>query len=210
MSKVFFFTLLLTLCVAKLGFDASSGPFSVTTMQCMKNTGYSFAIFRGYQQIGRVDPNVVNNIKAALAGGISDVGAYVYPCVKCGNPSNQIIQMANALKELNYNTIWIDVERQGWDLNDKAGNRKFLTEMFNEAPRHGKAVGVYTSSAEWSQIVGNDWTVGAKFPLWWPRWDNKDTLDNFVPFAGWNSCMMKQYFANTNVCGIMIDGNFKK
>jgi len=203
------FILVLTV-TAKFGFDASAGPFTADSMKCMKENNYVYAIFRAHQQIGRVDPNAVANVKAALAGGIDDVDVYIYPCVKCNDPKEQVIRTVNALKGLNYRRIWLDIERQGWNLDTKEANRRFVSDMFEEAPKHGKVVGVYTSSAEWSQIVGNDWTAGAKFPLWWPRWDAKPTLDNFQPFAGWNACVMKQYDHNKNLCGVNFDPNYKQ
>lgn len=209
MLRTLLIGLLVVLALGRTGFDASAGPFGVNNMKCLHRNGYSFAIFRAYQQIGRVDPNVVANMRAAFAGGIKDVGAYIYPCVRCGNPAQQVIRTASALRGLPYNTIWLDVERQGWNLRNRAGNRQFLAAMFNEAPKHGKAVGIYTSSAEWSQIVGNDWTAGARFQLWWPRWDGRPNLNNFGPFAGWRRCVIKQYLANKVVCGVGIDVNFK-
>eukprot|EP00826_Nyctotherus_ovalis_P049775 TRINITY_DN6038_c0_g1_i1.p1 TRINITY_DN6038_c0_g1~~TRINITY_DN6038_c0_g1_i1.p1 ORF type:complete len:212 (+),score=53.18 TRINITY_DN6038_c0_g1_i1:339-974(+) len=201
------FLVLATGISAKYGFDASAGPFSVESMKCMKDNNYVFVIFRAHQQLGRVDPNAIANVKAALAGGL-DVDVYIYPCPRCRDPKQQVIRTVQALKGLNYKTIWLDVERQGWNLRIKEENRKFLKEMFMEATKHGKKVGIYTSSAEWSQIVGNDWTEGAKFPLWWARWDAKPTLKNFQPFAGWRRCIMKQYDHNKNLCGVNFDQNY--
>eukprot|EP00826_Nyctotherus_ovalis_P050620 TRINITY_DN622_c0_g1_i10.p1 TRINITY_DN622_c0_g1~~TRINITY_DN622_c0_g1_i10.p1 ORF type:complete len:211 (+),score=31.49 TRINITY_DN622_c0_g1_i10:239-871(+) len=209
MLKLLFLTLTLSLVFARLGFDASAGPFNANHMSCMRRSGFTFAIFRGYCSYGAVDRNIRANIAAAHAGGIGDVGVYIFPCPRCGNPRNQVIATVNALRGLAYNTIWIDVERYAWNLNNKGYNRNFLAQMFDEATKHGKSTGIYTSSAEWSQIVGNDWTAGARFWLWWARWDGIGTLNNFQPFAGWRSCFIKQYLANRMICGVGYDANAK-
>lgn len=207
--KIVFIALTIAFVSAKFGFDASAGPFNVASMTCMKNNGFTFAIFRGYRSYGVVDPNVRTNVINANAGGIRDVDIYIYPCSKCGNPRSQVIATVKALAGAAYNRIWIDVERYGWDLNKKSFNRQFLAEMFDEATKHGKKSGIYTSSAEWGPIVGNDWTVGSKYSLWWARWDNKATLSNFQPFAGWRSCFMKQFESDRTACGVSYDRNFK-
>ena len=206
--RFLFLSLSIAIVSGLLGIDASAGPFSPDSFACLKKQNLTYAIFRAYRSTGIVDPAVVANIKNAHAGGINDVDVYIFPCFKCGKPKMQIINTVNALKGQNYNRIWIDVERREW--GSKADNRKFLTEIFEEAPKHGKPVGIYTSESEWSVIVGNDWTAGSKFPLWWPRWNNNPTLDDFKPFAGWTKIVMKQYIDNKTTCKINYDMNFKR
>ena len=207
MIKVFFVFFAAALVSASIGFDASSGPFKTNSMSCLKNNGYSFAIFRGYRSYGVVDPNAVKNINAAHAGGINDVGAYIFPCVKCGNPAKQIVDMVNGLKGASYSWIWIDIEQLNWSSN-KATNRKFVQGMMDEAPKHGKSVGIYTNSNGWNTIVGNDWTNGSKFPLWWAYWDRKAIM-NFKPFAGWKTAKIKQFDNDKTICDVGLDKNFK-
>jgi len=206
MVKFLVLVLTIALTGAKLGGDIADSEKTVDDFKCLKDH-ISFLIFRAYRSIGSVDPTAVPNIKNAKAAGYDDIGAYIFPCFKCGDPKGQVIATVTALKTVPYNELWIDVERHQW--GTKEANRAFLSAMFDEAPKHGKPVGIYTSSAEWSVVVGNDWTAGAKFKLWWARWDNKQTLDNFQPFAGWTSCYIKQYSDEVRKCNIEYDCNYK-
>ena len=197
----------IVLVSAKLGFDASAGPFTSENMACMKKSGLVYAIFRAYRSYGVVDPAAVANIKAAHDGGINDVDVYIFPCFKCNNPRKQIQDMVKALSGSKYNWIWIDIERFAW--GEKAANRKFITEMLDEAPKHGKPIGVYTNKNEWNGIVGIDFTLGSKFPLWWAYWNYKPTREDFQPFAGWKKCLIKQYDHNQHKCSVVYDLNYK-
>lgn len=208
MLKYLLIALVVIFTSAKEGGDIAISTRTVDNFKCLKQHGISFVIFRGFRSYGAVDPYVILNIKNAHAAGYSDIDVYVFPCLKCGDPRGQIRKMVNALKGLPYNSIWLDVERFQW--KNKEANRKFLAEMFDEAPKHGKPVGIYTNSVEWNAVVGNDWTQGARFRLWWAHWDKKATLDNFQPFAGWKQCFIKQYFSERTVCNIEYDCNFKK
>lgn len=51
---------------------------------------YEFAIVRVYRETGEIDANGAQTIKNAHAGGIQFVDGYVYPCVHCGNPAQQV------------------------------------------------------------------------------------------------------------------------
>lgn len=208
MYKLFCIALVFGIVAGKLGIDASAGPFSVDSMKCMKQKGFTFAIFRAYRQLGKVDPHVVANVKAANEGGMEDVSVYIYPCAKCNDPKEQVIRTVEALKNSKYSTLWLDIERQGWNLNDKAHNRQFVQAMFDEAVKHGKKVGVYSGIYSWRAIVGDDWHAGAKFPLWWPHWDKKPSFKNFKSYGGWKSAFMKQYDHDHTDCKVKYDLNY--
>jgi hypothetical protein len=53
--------------------------------------GYSFAVVRVYQEVGHVDPNGAQTIKNAHAAGIEYVDGYIFPCLRCGNPAEQVL-----------------------------------------------------------------------------------------------------------------------
>ena len=207
MIKVFFVFFAMTLVSASIGFDTSAGPFTANNISCLKTNGYTFAIFRGFRSYGVIDPNAVKNINAAHAGGIDDVGVYMTPCVECGNFREQVIDMVNGLKNANYNSIWLVIDPLMWGLN-KATNRIYVQELMNEASKHGKSVGFYANLNSWGAVVGNDWTNGSKYFLWWDRWD-KNPIMNFEPFAGWKTAKIKQYDGNRIVCGVKVNNNFK-
>lgn len=207
MFKFFVLALTIVFASAKLGGDIADSVKTVANFRCLKQH-LSFLIFRAYRSLGSVDPTAIPNIQHAYAAGFRDIDIYIFPCFKCGNPRGQVRTTVNALKGQPYHWIWLDVERHRW--GSKEANRRFLAEMFDEAPKHGKPVGIYTSSAEWSRVVGNDWSAGAKFKLWWPRWNKKQTLRDFQPFAGWRSCYIKQYFNERKACNIEFDCNYKQ
>ncbi len=46
-------------------------------------------------------------------------------------------------------------------------------------------------------------------PLWYPRYDGIDSMDFFVPFAGWESVLIKQTGGDTYLCGIsQVDSDY--
>ena len=56
---------------------------------CIDNN-YFFAVARVYEEVGRVDPNGAQTIKNAWAGGMAHVDGYIFPCLRCGNPGQQV------------------------------------------------------------------------------------------------------------------------
>ena len=73
---LFFLSLYSTNCV--LGVDVSQ-LFSTGTYQCIKNSGYDFAIIRGYCSYGGIDHNAVTSLNNARAAGlITDI--YMFHC----------------------------------------------------------------------------------------------------------------------------------
>jgi hypothetical protein len=148
-----------------------SQAFSTTTLKCIKDKGYKFAIPRGYRSSGTVDPNVVNNVNNAWAAGFSNVDVYHFPCPKCGTSgSDQVLALTNHLKKygVKVGMVWLDVEgTQYW--GTQADNRKFFESMVAGARAAGVKIGVYTSSSQWGPLVGLDYTYGSSFPLWYVR-----------------------------------------
>jgi hypothetical protein len=53
--------------------------------------GYQFAVARVYEEVGHVDPNGAQTIKNAHAAGIQYVDGYIFPCLRCGNPAQQVL-----------------------------------------------------------------------------------------------------------------------
>jgi hypothetical protein len=51
---------------------------------------YHFAVVRVYEEVGRIDPNGAQTIKNAWAGGMAHVDGYIFPCLRCGNPAQQV------------------------------------------------------------------------------------------------------------------------
>ncbi len=120
--------LLVAPSLCTLGVDVSQ-LFSTSTYQCMKNSGYNFAIIRGYCSYGGVDANIISNLNNARAAGlITDI--YMFPC-RGKSASAQVDQMVSAISSNLYGMVWIDVETNpsagcGWG-TDYNGNCAFLT-----------------------------------------------------------------------------------
>ena len=89
-----------------MGVDVSQ-LFSTSTYQCMKSSGYSFAIIRGYCSYGGVDSNAVQGLKNAKAAGmITDI--YMFPC-RGKTAQSQVDQMFASIDSSLYGMVWIDV-----------------------------------------------------------------------------------------------------
>ena len=205
MAKILIFVLCLALpSLATLGVDVSS---LTNTFSCLHGAGYQFAIVRGYQSSGNVDPNVVQNIKNARAGGMANVDVYLFPCVPCGNPAGQATALVNAIKGQNYGMVWLDVEIYAWSSN-QAANQNFITSIVNQLVNLGQHVGIYTSYNNWSNIVGISWAGVSSHPLWYAHYDNNPSFSDFTPYGGWKTPSIKQYNGDVTACGTGVDLNF--
>ena len=78
---------------AVTGIDVSS-PVSFSQFQCMKNSGYSLAIVRGYCPNGAIDPNAKATLENAKSAGINH-DAYHFPCVGEVSPQDQVNAIVN-------------------------------------------------------------------------------------------------------------------
>ena len=74
---------------ATLGVDLSQAT-SLSSLQCVHNYGYNFAIARVYCSTGKPDSNGPSNINNAWNAGFSHVDGYIFPCYSCGNPEKQV------------------------------------------------------------------------------------------------------------------------
>ena len=91
---------------ASIGVDVSQ-LFSVSTYQCMKSNGYTFAILRGYCSYGGHDVNAVQGLKNAKAAGlITDI--YMFPC-RGKSAVAQVDDMFATVDPSLWGMVWIDV-----------------------------------------------------------------------------------------------------
>ncbi|CAG9314774.1 unnamed protein product [Blepharisma stoltei] len=188
---------------ATLGTDVSTAV-SASQWSCLKSNSRVFTIIRGYQSFGQVDPNVVNNIKNARAGGQADVDVYIFPCVTCGNPAGQATALVDAIRGQNYGMVWIDIEVYQWS-SSLTSNQAFITTMANTLKNLGQHVGIYTSYYNWQSIVGLSWSGVSWAPLWYAHYDNNPSFSDFQAFGGWSSPAMKQYNGSSTICGVGVD-----
>jgi len=174
----------------------------------LKKAGHSFAITRGFQSTGHVDPTAKDNIDRAHAAGIDTVDVYLFPCVSCGDPAGQVKELVAGMAGANYGMIWIDIEIYRWS-TDLASNRDFITAMINEGKAEGKKIGIYTSYNNWENIVGISWNGAADLPLWYAHYDNSPSFGDFRAFGGWSKPTMKQYAGDATACGASVDLNYE-
>eukprot|EP00005_Dracoamoeba_jomungandri_P002001 CAMPEP_0174250800 /NCGR_PEP_ID=MMETSP0439-20130205/847_1 /TAXON_ID=0 /ORGANISM="Stereomyxa ramosa, Strain Chinc5" /LENGTH=212 /DNA_ID=CAMNT_0015330963 /DNA_START=76 /DNA_END=714 /DNA_ORIENTATION=+ len=189
---------------ATLGVDVSQ---LTTVFGCLKQSGYEFAIIRGFRSSGSVDPYVVKNIENARAAGIPYVDVYLFPCVSCGNPGTQSAELLSAISGQNYGMVWVDIEVYAWT-SSKTTNQRFITEMVGNLTSRGAKVGIYTSYYNWESIVGLDWTGVSRYPLWYAHYDNSPSFGDFKAFGGWSKPSIKQYAGDKTVCGAGVDLNY--
>lgn len=109
------------------------------------------------------------------------------------------------------NRMWIDIEDEVpskyYDA-DTSVNQEFLAAMVAKLNELKVPVGIYTTKTYWTNILNN--VEGySSYPLWYPRYDATDSMDFFTPFAGWESCAIKQTGGDVGYCGItQVDSDY--
>jgi len=190
------------------GIDASQGGCDSSCFSCIVNppNPQNFAIIRGYCSDGTVDPNVVSTVAAAWAGGMSHVDVYMFPCPTCGDPAGQVSAAVSNLASngVQYGMLWFDIEGPAYWM-DQGSNQAFFNGLVSQAQAMGVTIGVYTSESQWSPIMGDGFTAGSAFPIWYAHYDNDPSFDDWSPFAGWSSPAIKQYEGTDTSCGYGVD-----
>uniref|UniRef100_A0A6B2LIR1 Lysozyme n=1 Tax=Arcella intermedia TaxID=1963864 RepID=A0A6B2LIR1_9EUKA len=189
-------------CFAVTGVDVSQAV-SESAWKCLHGSK-SFAVVRGYQSVGRVDPNAEANVRNAKAAGIPYVDVYLFPCVHCGDPAGQVRALHASVS--GYGMMWLDIEILSW--GSEANNRVFISEMIKEGKALGIKLGIYTNENNWSNIVGVNWAGAADLPLWYAHYDGNPSFSDFKPFGGWTKPSIKQYHGSATECGVGVDLNW--
>lgn len=224
------FLAVLSITAATNGVDVSQRTYS-DNFSCMKSSGYSFAIVRVYQSSGKCDPNGPATINDAWSGGMSHVDGYIFPCYSCGNPAGQIDDTINYLASHNVKVLkqdelesfrngtspaplqatvgmlWIDIEGTQYWSSTTSNNVNFVTTMVNEGKSRGYSIGIYSSSSQWTPIMGSC-TSFSNLDLWYAHYDNSPSFSDFSPFGGWTKPAIKQYKGDTTLCSAGVDLNY--
>lgn len=172
---------------------------------CLRQEGFDFAIVRGLMSSGAVDLHAQTNIANAKAAGLEQVDVYLFPCVPCGNPEEQVEVLWKELSG-SFGRVWLDIEAFHWSSN-KASNQDFISALEQALLARGALIGVYTNFYNWESIVG-EWQGLAQYPLWYAHFDGKADFNDFQPFGGWESPTLKQYDGSTVLCGGSVDLNY--
>ena len=175
----------------------------------------SFAIVRAFRSLGIIDANAAATIKAARAAGLTNVDAYLFPCVGTGKgdcpspPAKQVELTMSNLKQhgADIGRLWLDIEPWNWDKTDLAGNRAFIEGLLDAGKKLGVPMGIYSSHYCFPEIVGSDWDLGSEgYPLWYAHYDGKPNFNDWnhteKAFGGWKSPRIKQYGGIHPRCGV--------
>lgn len=215
MNKI---AVVLLLCISlqiascTLGVDVSQ-LYSTATYQCMKSSGYDFAIIRGYCSYGGVDHNVVQGLQNAKAANlITDI--YMFPC-RGKSGTAQVDEMMNAISGSLYGMVWIDIETNpspgcSWEGHDANSNCAFTQEIINRIKAHGKVPAIYASAYMWQTIFGSRSACPqvASQQLWYAHYDGSASFADFSPFGGWTRPNIKQFSGTSSLCGAGVDKDF--
>jgi len=104
--------------------------------------------------------------------------------------------------------IWLDIEGTQYWSSSTSNNINFLQSMVDEGHARGVSMGVYSSSSQWSPIMGGT-TQFSNLPLWYAHWDYtfSPCTSDFKSFGGWSTPAMKQYAGDEGFCSANYDKN---
>ncbi|CAF1566998.1 unnamed protein product [Rotaria sp. Silwood1] len=193
--------------LARLGVDVSQSV-SQEQFACLKDSGYKFVIVRAYRSVGVVDTNSAQTIKNARAAGLNNVDAYLFPCIRCGDASQQVIETIDYLREegARIDRLWLDIEGK-WN-NDTDINIQFVDELIKQIIILDVKYGIYTSRYQWISIMNNTTKFSSNTPLWYAHYDDDQSFHDFRLFGGWKQPSIKQFIGDVKECGVVLDKNF--
>ena len=202
---------LLALCLvssahAFSGFDLSvfQGDVPQSAYNCLKSSGYDFAIIQAMTSAGTVNPYAANDLKRAAAAGIEYRDMYIFLNFR-KDPAAQTREAIQNLRDNGaaFGQVWFDIEAPNlW--GSCAENQKFFEAAVNEVHAMGEKPAIYSSASQWGPIMCG-YTGFSNLPLWYAHYDGRQTFDDFTPFGGWSRPNIKQYQGTTGVCGTSID-----
>ena len=197
---------LLSPSLSTLGFDTSSW-ISKANWKCLDESGMKFGIVRGYENIGRVDLNVKMNLENGNeALGTGNVDVYMDPCVECGHPREQVMELIDKLTGSTYKYIYIKVAHTGWTVS-RLYNQQFLTDLTAELLNLGAKIGFLTSKKNWEYQLGDTFKAPTGAYVWYIGNDKMDFTD-FLEFGGFTSPHMKMYLTAQVVCEAYINRDY--
>ena len=204
------FALLIPSTLGVTGVDVSTAV-SQTAWKCLQSPGgqgpIKFAVARVYSELGHVDTTGIESLKAARAAGIKYTDGYIFPCVKCGRPADQVTAAHEACGT-NCGMLWLDIEGSSW--GPAAQNQAFIAAMVDQCTALSVKCGVYANWNSWGQIVGKSWSYPKSkgLPVWYPHYDNSPSFADFQTFGGWSAPNIKQYLGDRTSCGVGVDYNW--
>ena len=109
--------------------------------------------------------------------------------------------------------LYLDIEDESPSLyfDPKAEvNQQLVADFVTAAREQQVSLGFYTTATYWNNIMDNIALYSEPdYPLWYPRWDNTNSMEFFEPFAGWGDVLIKQTGGDVAMCGIsQVDTDF--
>eukprot|EP01112_Ceratiomyxa_fruticulosa_P001740 TRINITY_DN11904_c0_g1_i1.p1 TRINITY_DN11904_c0_g1~~TRINITY_DN11904_c0_g1_i1.p1 ORF type:complete len:350 (-),score=81.66 TRINITY_DN11904_c0_g1_i1:213-1262(-) len=187
-------------------------PTSLTSFQCLKKAGASFAVVRCYTG-GAPDAACPKTVMSAWAANLTSVQLYLTPCTtsSCPSASAQVTGLSTFIEANNikHDMLWLDISAPTTWPTTPSSNQIVFQQLVSTAVQLNFAVGVYTTQNDWFTIMGSTFTSGSSLPLTYAYLDGEENFDDFVPFAGWTQPHGKQYKANVNMCSTTVDFDYR-
>jgi len=197
-----------------------AGTVSASVFNCLKSSGYDYAIVRAWHSNGVADTSACTSIQRAHAAGMASVDVYMFPCPLCSasagtQMANMVTALANAgctnvagaQGSTNYGLVWFDIEQPSY-WSSQSFNQAFFNGLVTACASTSQTCGVYTGLSQWVPIMGSNFNAGSSMPLWYAHYDAKPAFSDFASFAGWTTPFMKQFQGDQTVCGFGIDENW--
>jgi len=191
-----------------------SVALTASVASCMRSSGTSFIVPRGFRSSGSVDTHVCNSIKIASSAGIPVRDTYLFPCPRCKKSADTQMKELAAYLRANCNgqwsgRVWLDIEGTQYWLGSSAANQAWYKQLKNACATYSVSCGVYSSKVQWQAIFGSStFSYGSELPLWYAHYDNNPSFSDFSPFGGWTTPRIKQFHGDTTLCGVGVDSNF--
>ncbi len=200
--KLFFVAFLAVVAMCKLG-TLVHDKMTVDSYKCLLNSKHEFTAIRALTSDGKVDDNLIVNLKNAKDAGLKDIDVYISPCLPC-EPEDQIAAVVNALKGQQYGKIYINIDVPGWR-EFKNFNQMFLEDVINGLTKAGIKFGVLSTKAQWEEYFGPDYSHASRFPLMYESLNKDPSFKDFKPFGGWRKPAAKFFQADASICSLKLD-----
>ena len=185
------------------------GLFTPDMAKCFSQGGVSFFISSGYYK--GVDTNVCPSLTNAKNANIPNRDVYMMP-VAYGyskRASEQIDEVVNYLKgncQSDWSgRVWINVQTippPNYVGNDVTKNRAFYQELVDTCISKGYICGVFAVPGLWDDIFGSTtFSYGVGWlPLWYQDTNNQANFNYYVPFGGYATPYVHQYYNTNKAC----------
>lgn len=109
-------------------------------------------------------------------------------------PGTDVASRLSMFQGFNLDALWLDVEQQGLT----TANVQRDLDVCDAFEDNGKLTGIYTGKWFWDQMGWGD--LWSNRPLWDAHYDAVAATDqNFAPYGGWTSCVVKQYRGTSDI-----------